>query len=568
MYGFLLIKKNLVYVIVIILIIASLAVFGRIAGNDFINYDDNSYITGNGYIKAGVTLENIKWAFTSVVSGNWHPLTLLSHILDWNLFGAKASGHHVVSLFLHIGAVIFLFLFLHKTTNNLWPAAFAAAFFALHPLRVESVAWAAERKDVLSMFFGMASLWAYAFYVETPKLSKYLLSLMLFALALMSKPMLVTLPFILMLLDYWPLRRWEKALSAPVENRQRHINRLIWEKAPFILLTIASCILTLWAQGKGEAFTSSLHFSQRLSNAIVSYAAYLGKTIWPFKLAVFYPYEISLPLWEVMVSGMIIMMMTLAVIYFIKRRPFLFVGWFWYLGTLVPVIGLVQVGQQSMADRYTYLPSIGIAIMLGWGIPRLMKQKEMRKRILFPSAIVVLVFLSVLTWRQCGFWKNSIVLWNHSLQETKDNCVARNNRGAAYAALNHYKLAILDYNEAIRLNPDYADALNNRGTAWANLGQYQKAIADLDRGIVLKPDVADAYNNRGTALARLGKYQAAILNYNKAISLSNSAHMYNNRGLAYINQRSTLSGCQDLRQACVRGDCKSLEWSKSQGICQ
>ena len=247
-------NKNPKGFIIIFLIVISLAAFGRIAGNDFINYDDNVYLTENSHIKTGLNAETVKWAFTSFLSGNWHPLTLLSHTLDWSLFGAKTTGHHLVSLFLHIGAAIFLFLFLYKITNNLWPAAFAAAFFALHPLRVESVAWAAERKDVLSMFFGMASLWAYAFYVETLKTSKYLLSLLLFALALMSKPMLVTLPFILMLLDYWPLRRWERAIAAPKEERHQHINRLILEKAPFIFLTLVSCILTLWAQGKGRSF--------------------------------------------------------------------------------------------------------------------------------------------------------------------------------------------------------------------------------------------------------------------------------------------------------------------------
>ncbi len=287
-------KKKYTYLIVIFLIVASCAAFGRIAGNDFINYDDNIYITENNHIKSGINSESIKWAFTAVVVSNWHPLTLLSHMLDWNLFGANASGHHLVSLLLHIGAVIFLFLFLNKTTNNIWPSAFAAAFFALHPLRVESVAWAAERKDVLSMFFGMASIYAYAFYAENSKLSKYFLCLILFALALMSKPMMVTLPFVLMLLDYWPLKRWQKALAAPVESRFKLAGKLIWEKIPFIFLTIVFSIVTFWAQNKGGAVVPMeyLPFLKRIANAIVSYVAYLEKIFWPVNLAVFYPYEL------------------------------------------------------------------------------------------------------------------------------------------------------------------------------------------------------------------------------------------------------------------------------------
>jgi tetratricopeptide (TPR) repeat protein len=553
-----------------LLIIITCAAFGRIAGNDFINYDDNEYITENSNIKSGINAENIKWAFSVFVSKNWHPLTLISHMLDWSFFGANASGHHLVSLLLHIGAVIFLFLFLYKTTNNIWPSAFAAAIFALHPLRVESVAWIAERKDVLSMFFGIACLWAYAFYVELPKLSRYLLCLILFALALMSKPMLVTLPFILMLLDYWPLNRWGKALFAPMESRHQLTSRLVWEKVPFILLTIVFSILTFWAQNKGNAVTSidRLHFSVRLDNAIVSYMAYLEKIFWPVNLAVFYPYETSFSLWKVLISGIIILLITLAVLYYIKKLPFLFVGWFWYLGTLIPVIGLVQVGSQAMADRHTYLPSIGIAVGLAWVIPFMIKKEEMHKKVLFPAACAAIILLAVLTWNQCGYWKNSIKLWSHALRVTKDNYLAHNNRGAAYATLDHYRLAILDYNEAIRLKPDYADALNNRGTAYANLNQYMMAIADLDKGIHLNPDAVAAYNNRGTAYAKLGKYQSAILDYNKSIILKDYAYAYNNRGLAYIGLHDTSLGCRDLQKACIRGDCKYFKWAKGKGICQ
>ena len=528
--------KKYTYLIVIFFIFSSYITYSQIIGNDFINFDDNEYIVENYSIQSGFNTGSIKWAFTSVVQGNWHPLTWLSHMLDWNLFGANASGHHLVSVLLHIGAVIFLFLFLNKTTNNLWPAVFASALFALHPLRVESVAWAAERKDVLSMFFGMACLYAYAFYAEKNKILRYLLCLILFVLSLMSKPMLVTLPFIMMLLDYWPLQRWQKAIDEQ-GKRLHSVRCLICEKVPFLLLTIASSIITFWVQNKAGAISSSekLAFIVRGANAIVSYVAYLGKTFWPINLAVFYPYEYPLHLWKVLISSIILILITLVVLYYIRKLPFLFVGWFWYLGTLIPVIGLVQVGNQAIADRYTYLPSIGIAVMLAWVIPTLIKSEEIRKKILLPAGIVVLFILSVLTWHQCGYWKNSIELFSHALQITKDSSIVYNNRGNAY-----YKL-----------------------------GQYQRAIEDYDKAISLQPDYVRAYYNRGTAYIKLGQYQRAIEDYNKTITLqSDYVLSYINRGIAYLLQGNKKLGCSDAQKACELGKCKILDIAKGKGDCR
>jgi tetratricopeptide (TPR) repeat protein len=529
-------KKKYTYLIVIFLIVASYDAFGRLAGNDFINFDDPGYITENYHVQSGINLQNIKWASSAVVMSNWHPLTWLSHTLDWSLFGANASGHHLVSLLLQIGAVLFLFFFLNKTTNNLWPAAFAAALFALHPLRVESVAWAAERKDVLSMFFGMACLYTYAFYTENYKLSRYFLCLILFALSLMSKPMLVTLPFILLLLDYWPLGRWQKALDEPGKMLNL-VRGLIWEKIPFICLTIVSSIVTLWVQNKGGAVSSAdiLPFVTRVANAIVSYVAYLEKTFWPVNLAVFYPYEFHLSLWKVTISGMILILITLAVLYYIRKLPFLFVGWFWYLGTLIPVIGLVQVGQQTMADRFTYLPSIGIAIMLAWGIPLLFNREDIRRMVLFPAAMALLIILSVLTWQQCGYWKNSITLYNHALQVTKDNVLAHNNLGFALFAEGKIEEAIDNYNKVLRITQGDVQSYTHRGVAYAALGQYQRAIEDFNQVIRLKPDYAFAYNNRGGV---------------------------------YFLQGSIKPGCRDAQKACELGICKALEMAKSRGYCR
>jgi tetratricopeptide (TPR) repeat protein len=593
-------KKKYVYLIVIFLIVASFIVYGRILGNGFINYDDIQYITENNHIKSGINWESIKWALSSVELYYWQPLTWLSHMLDWSLFKGNAGGHHLISLLLHIGSVLLLFFFLNKTTKNLWPSAFAAALFALHPLRVESVAWAAERKDVLSMFFGLASIYAYACYAEDYKISRYILCLVLFTLSLMAKPMLVTLPFVLLLLDYWPLGRWQKALSpveAPVasneiakkkQNKNRKvdyikekkiyesikssghsISRLLWEKAPFIFLTIVSSIVTLWGQNKFGVVVSmeNLPFSARVQNAVISYVSYLGKTFWPVNLAVFYPYEHSFPLWQILTSCLILIVITIVVIYAVKKLPFLFVGWLWYLGTLVPVNGLVQVAGQAKADRFTYLPSVGIAVMLAWGIPSLIKNEAIRKNILLPAGMFVLVILSALTWQECGYWKNSTTLFSRALQVTKDNFQAHNNFGLAlfaegkfeeaifhyneairlkpdslpyynkanaYNELGQYQRAIENYNQAIKMKPDYADAYNNRGIVYNKLNQQQFAIEDYNEAIRLQPDLAEPYNNRGNAYNYLGQNQRAIENYNKAIHLKpDYAEAYNNRGSAY-----------------------------------
>ena len=541
-------NKKYKYLTVVLLIVCSLIAFGRIVANDFINFDDNVYITENNYIKAGLNSETLKWAFSAVVSSNWHPLTLLSHALDWRLFGANASGHHLVSLLLHIGSAILLFLFLNKTTGSLWPSAFVAALFALHPLRVESVAWAAERKDVLSMFLGLAVLYTYALYVEKPKLYKYCVCLILFALSLMAKPMLVTLPFVLLLLDYWPLCRWQKALSpqflpvrndgglvkkkgtqrkadsikekkisVPLMNRAKIIRSLLWEKSPFIFLAIASSIVTIWVQKNGGAiaYLEELPFLDRMLNAIVSYVAYLIKIFWPVNLAVFYTYRQFLPSWQVFGAASILLGISIAVIYAIKKAPYLFVGWFWYLGTLVPVIGLIQVGKQSIADRYTYFPSIGIAIILTWSIVYLLPKVKLRKIIIIPAAII-LAALTFLTWQQCGYWKNSISLFNHVLQATKDNYLAHNNLGTALAAEGKKEEAIAHYRKAIEINPTFTIAHLNLGAALVAQGRIEEALA----AIKMNPNQEEAHFHLGVVLAAQGRNEEAIAHYLAAIKIN------------------------------------------------
>ena len=609
-------NKKYKYLIMILLIIASLAAYGRILGNDFVNYDDGRLITENNYIQTGLNAGSIKWAFTNASLEYWHPLTWLFILLEWRLFGTNASLYHLVSLLFHIGAVLFLFLFLNKATKRLWPSAFVAAFFALHPLRVESVAWVSEYKDVLSLFFGMATLYAYTYYVEKPHISKYFICLILFILSLMSKPTLVTLPGVLLLLDYWPLARWqkpfalvnisaiEKKIVASTKSRSQVIANLLWEKAPFFLLSMLLSIMLI-GQLRADNYMIPLQqfsFSDRIMNAIVSYVSYLGKTFWPIDLACFYPYSF-LQLWQVIGAAFILLVISIAAVYLVKRTPFLAVGWFWYLGALFPVSGLMQTGVQAMADRYTYLPSVGIAIMLTWGIQSLITSADTRKKILFPAAIALLAILAVLTWRQCGYWKSSIDLFKHALQVTKDNALAHNcfasalddegkteeaiahynesirlkpnyddayyNRGIAYAKLGQYQMAVGDLNNTIRLKPDNADAYNRRGAIYLKIGQYQHAVEDFDKAIHLNPADMKVYNNRGILYANLGQHQLAINDFSKAINLKKDyANAYNNRAFIYLNQKNKELGCYDAQKACALGNCKTLEVAKAKGFCR
>jgi Tfp pilus assembly protein PilF len=376
----------------------------------------------------------------------------------------------------------------------------------------------------------------------------------------MSKSMVVTLPVIMILLDYWPLGRFKSKKGS----------LLLWqlrEKTPFFVLAAVLTIITLYTM-----YSPTIKYfplGSRFANAPVSFVTYLEKTFWPHDLAVFYPFSNQLPVWQVMGSVLLILVISVAVIAMMKRMPYLFVGWLWYAITLLPVIGIIQNGYYAMADRYTYLPSIGIAVMLAWGIPFMFSSEDMRKKILFPAGIAALAILAVLAWQQCSFWKNSITLFSHALQVTKDNYLAHNN--FANALVNEGKIveAIDHFNKAIIIKPDYADAYSNRGVAYHKLGQYQRAIEDYNQNIRLNPNYARAYNNRGISYNKLGQYQLAIDDFNKAISLiPNYTRAYNKRSNAYFNQGNKERGCRDLQKACELGECKLLEWTKGNGYCR
>ncbi|HNY51774.1 MAG TPA: tetratricopeptide repeat protein, partial [Smithella sp.] len=563
-------KKKYNYHIIIFLIVTSVIAFSPVAANEFINFDDNGYITENVRVQQGITLQNVQWALTTTYFSYWHPLTWLSHMLDWHLFGANASGHHLMSLFLHIGSVIFLFLFLYKTTNHIWPAAFAAALFSLHPLRVESVAWASERKDVLNLFFTVLCFYAYAFYADEKKVSRYVLCMLFFVLAVMSKPMAVTLPFVLLLLDYWPLNRWGNPYHENTKNGFSSVIKLIGEKIPFFCLSLAASAGAIWAQSKEGTVASldNVPFIIRTSNAIVAYVSYLGKLLWPVNLAVFYPYEYVLPPWKILFSAAVILVITLIVMYYIRKKPFLFVGWYIYLGTLVPVIGLVQVGSQAMADRYTYVPSLGITFVLAWGIPSIIENQKLRKRFLAPVAVIFLSLLMLLTWQQCHYWKNSVTVFIHAISVTKNNALAHNqlglafyeqgrdrealyhfdktillqpaqdsaynNRGAIYLKYGRTEQALQDFNKTLAVNPHYVKAYNNRANLYIQERQYRLAMEDLNEEIRLQPDYVLAYFNRGLLSAGLGDYQKAIHDFDSVTMLNaNHVYAYHNRASLY-----------------------------------
>jgi tetratricopeptide (TPR) repeat protein len=536
--------------ICLFLIVGILAVFWQVRTHEFLKYDDQIYITNNPPVKTGLTLKGLIWAFSTTHAGNWHPLTWLSHMLDCQLYGLKPAGHHLTSLLLHTVSTLLLFLVLKRMTGALWGSSFVAALFALHPLHVESVAWAAERKDVLSTLFWMLTMWAYVRYAERPGLKRYLLVLLWFVLGLLSKPMLVTLPLVLLLLDYWPLGRFQ--FGQPSGHHQSNtaklkdsgdsrsfVLRLVLEKVPFFALAAISSFVTFLAQRSGGAVTplESLPLESRVANALVSYGSYIGKMIWPDRLAVFYPYPDVLSLWQAAGAGLLLGCISLLVILAARRRPYLMVGWLWYLGTLVPVIGLVQVGEQAMADRYTYVPLIGLFIILAMGVPDLLSGWRYRRIVMAISASLLLLILMIVTWIQVGYWQNGVTLFEHSLKVTPNNSISQFSLGIALNDQGKPQEAIVHYAEALRFKPDNVEAHYNLGVAVAQQGKIQEAIAHFTKALEIKPDHANARNNLGVILASQGRTKEAITHYTEALRIDpNNAYAHNNLGLILAQQ--------------------------------
>jgi tetratricopeptide (TPR) repeat protein len=543
-------KSRLDILVVIGLALLTAAVYGQVIGHGFISYDDPIYVSENLVIQDGLTWKGFLRAFTTVTAANWHPLTWLSHMLDFQLFGMKPGLHHLVSVLLHVLNTAMLFLVLRQMTGALWRSAFVAALFALHPLHVESVAWIAERKDVLSTFFWILTMWAYARYAKKPGLPGYLPVLLFFALGLLAKPMLVTLPLVLLLLDYWPLNRlrWEQArqetpvASSPATSEKWGKKRrqqpqepakparsaegiqwslvfpLLYEKIPLLILSAASSLITIYAQQKGGAVASISAFpmSQRVANAIVSYAAYLWKMLWPSGLAVFYPLEA----WSaavVLASAAVLLALTLAAVRWSVRCPYLLVGWLWYLVTLLPVIGIIKVGDAAMADRYTYVTLIGPFIALAWGAFDLSQKLRLPRAALFAAPALVTSSIMVLTYIQIGQWTDNITLFRHALHSTHRNYVAHNSLAVEYLDQKRYAEAQPHLQAAFEINPLSAEVVVNLGVIDYHAGKYDEAIKNVNRALGIKPDWYLAHEWLGKIYLAKGDADKAMYHFNMAL---------------------------------------------------
>ncbi len=512
---------------------AILLVYGQVRDFTFIDYDDLSYVTENPHLRAGFTRNTLLWALTDYSTGYWHPLTWFTHLLDWQLFGNNAGGHHWTNVLFHLANALLLYLVLKHMTGAWVKSACVAALFALHPLNVESVAWVAERKNVLSTFFWIATMGAYSHYVQRPGFFRYAGVFLLFALGLTAKPMLVTLPFVLLLLDYWPLKRWHLQPAGRQPQITNHKSQALWlglEKMPLLLLTAAACALTLLAGRSEGAVTplTILSLKSRLMNAALAYAAYLEKTFWPHDLAVFYPYGRVVTLRQIV--GALAILLAITLFASLKRCnwPALFTGWFWYLGTLVPVIGLVQAGAQAMADRYTYVPGLGLYMALVWSLPAALRRFSYGKVLLAGIAVLTLPVAAFLSWQQAAYWRDSITLFTHALQVTKANALAHNNLGVALANRGRLKEAADQYRQALRIKPDYAEAMNNLGVALLGEGKLAEAADSYRQALQLHPDQADYYNNLGIALARQNRWAEAFSSYERALTLRPGASDFHN----------------------------------------
>ena len=594
-----------------LLALITMAVYLPVIEARFVTFDDASYLTNNPKMQAGLTWEGVHWAFTQSHAANWHPITWLSHMLDCELYGLKPAGHHLTSVLFHTANTVLLFLLLKRLTGTFWRSAFVAALFALHPLHVESVAWVAERKDVLSTLFFLLTLWAYARYVEkaetrNPKVKGnpkpeiretgsrrqqpaagdphhapgstfhvsrfttlasifqlpssifYLLSLSFFALVLMSKPMLVTVPFVLLLLDYWPLGRLQLPIlnSQPSATRRpASIWRLVTEKTPFLMLSAASCVVTLIAQQKGGAVASlegesAVSVESRIINTPISYAWYLAKLIWPSDLAVIYPYIREWPLLQVLLAAALLVALTGAALWQGRRHPYVLMGWLWYLGTLVPVIGLVKVGVQSIADRYMYLPSIGLFVIVAWGVADLTAGWARRAVPLAVGAAAVLAICAVVAGAQLIYWQNTESLFRHALAVTRNNYLACNNLGFYFAQQGQPELAKKYYRSAIEIAPNYLGARNNLGATLVYQKKFEEAIVTLEGALSIDSKSADAQSNLGAALSCVGKTEEAIGHLRNAIRLSpENALAHYNLGNVLLQQNQLTEAADEFRLA-------------------
>ncbi len=509
--------RRVIACICICLFVLTWVVFGQTVRYDFVNYDDPRYVYQNTRITSGISVGNVIWAFSHIHSENWHPLTTITHMLDCQLHGLNAGWHHFTNVLLHSFAVVLLFVALERMTGALWRSAFVSAVFAVHPLHVESVAWIAERKDVLSAFFFMLTLLAYLHYTRAPSIGRYLTVAVGVALGLMSKPMLVTLPFVLLLLDYWPLGRFEIKRT----KSGRKALQLVLEKIPLIALSVVSSIVTFLAQRGAIGWTEQLPVSARLSNAVVSYVIYIRQMFWPANLAVFYPHpEHRLPALEITLALILLVGVTSAAFVLRTKAPYFVTGWLWYLGMLVPVIGLVQVGWQGHADRYTYLPQIGLYIAVTWAVTDFTRSWRFQGVALSVAALMIVTALSWRCWLQTSYWRDSETLFTHALAVTRNNDVAMNNLGIIFLEKGRLDDAISNLQAAIDVRPENAPAHDNLAKALLRKGGHAaEAMVHYRKLLEIEPENVEARNTLGTALIQQGKLREAISQWQDALAM-------------------------------------------------
>jgi len=512
------VRASLVLKIAICAVLVALtwAVFGQTLGQDFVNYDDNKYVYENENISHGLSVGAVKWAFTHFDKDNWHPLTSISHMIDVQLFDLKPGGHHFTNVLLHALAAVLLFLVLNQMTSALWPSAFVAALFAIHPLHVESVAWIAERKDVLSAVFFMLTLGAYAHYAKQPSAARYITMSILFLCGLMSKAMLVTVPFVLALVDYWPLGKWQ---SAEGKRQRPAVRKLIVEKIPLFVLSAISAVATVLAQKNWELRLEELPLSWRVSNAASACVVYLRQMIWPAKLAVIYPHQDTIPIWQSVGAAALLLAITVAVFLLRKKYPYLMVGWFWYLIMLVPVLGFIKVGGLAHADRYTYLPQIGLYLAGTWAIVDLIKQWNARREVIAVAAVALITVFGWIAWNQTTYWRDGETLWRHTIATTTNNDLAHFILADFLAQHQRVEEALAEYQAGLRIDPKNADAETSIANLLLQAGRGEEAVVHYQNVLRLEPNSPLAHYNFAVGLHRVGRLPEAIAHYKEALRI-------------------------------------------------
>ena len=545
-------------ILCLLLVTCTLVIYNSVNQNGFVNYDDDVYVTANRHVQAGLDWSTIRWAFTTFDAANWHPLTWISHALDYQVFKLNPAGHHYTNVLLHCANVVLLFLLLLDATQRTWPSLIAAAIFAVHPLNVESVAWVAERKNVLSMLFFLLALWAYQRYASKPSIARYGAVFLLFACGLMTKPQVITLPFLLLLWDYWPLGRLQFGTRQAGATEDRPLGWPLLEKVPLLVLSVASAVVTLAAQQAGGAVRSAIEYpaTVRIENAIGAYFDYVGRLLWPLRLAPMYPHPgDTLRAWQIGIAALFLIAVSVLVLRFRERR-YLVVGWFWFVGALVPMIGLIQVGQQAIADRYMYLPMIGLVLMLCWGLADWAGERQARVVGLACTSVLVLSALGALTYRQVRFWHDSETLWTQAAAVTKNNYVAHINLGETFLNQERTEEAAVHFRAAVQIRPgdpaahlnlgtcerrqkNYAPALRedqsvlrltsdkglrtyalvNMGSDYRHLKDYSRAKESYEAALQLNPEAARAYIGLGVLAEKIGEFGEAVKNYSRAVEL-------------------------------------------------